>query len=548
MSDQGIIKKYLSALKKLGSQRKAAEHIGVPRSTVQLILSRNPDLAPEQAEKPVKAEKTPTFGSSPAPKRTHITTKPGETRSFIFTAAQDDSAVHEDFLANLVAYAEHLGAEIKIAGFTYDKSLYSDHEANTAWYHESIQPYLTSESLVINDSLVFCAEMNTLPTAVNPLSGFEVYTRHRSGIFPHAKVQLQSVPTMKGHDAKQIMTTGAVTVPNYVRKRAGIKASFHHVIGAVLVEVDSDGDWFARHLIAEDDGSFQDLTTRVDGGQISLGYRVEAITWGDIHFPQTDADVASTGWGWEDSKGGALDADQESMLDTLEPVYQFIHDASDFWGRNHHNSKDPHHAFRAMLNGQDDISTVFAELGDFLQGFRREWSEVVVVESNHDLAFSRWLREADWKTDPINAELYLEGNLAVLTAIRDQDENFRPLEWALKRGNDNLDDLKFLGEEESFRICVLGERDQGIECGAHGHLGANGARATPKQFTRMGPKATTGHTHSCGIIDGIYTAGTSSKLDLGYNKGLSSWSHSHVIAYPSGKRTIVTMRNGKWRA
>jgi hypothetical protein len=46
-------------------------------------------------------------------------------------------------------------------------------------------------------------------------------------------VQLESIPTMKHSRAKQIMTTGTVTLPNYMRKKAGIKAMFHHMIGAV---------------------------------------------------------------------------------------------------------------------------------------------------------------------------------------------------------------------------------------------------------------------------------------------------------------------------
>jgi hypothetical protein len=33
-----------------------------------------------------------------------------------------------------------------------------------------------------------------------------------------------------------------------------------------------------------------------------------------------------------------------------------------------------------------------------------------------------------------------------------------------------------------------------------------------------------------------------------YNKGMSSWSHSHIITYENGKRAMLTVRNGKYRA
>jgi hypothetical protein len=73
-------------------------------------------------------------------------------------------------------------------------------------------------------------------------------------------------------------------------------------------------------------------------------------------------------------------------------------------------------------------------------------------------------------------------------------------------------------------------------------------RGTPQALSRMGRKANTAHTHSAGIYNGMYVAGTSSALDMEYNKGPSSWSHSHVVTHLNGKRQIVTMWDGKWRA
>ena len=81
-----------------------------------------------------------------------------------------------------------------------------------------------------------------------------------------------------------------------------------------------------------------------------------------------------------------------------------------------------------------------------------------------------------------------------------------------------------------------------------GYLGPNGAQGGANAYAKMGRKANVGHTHQAGIRDGIYTGGTLSYLDLGYNRGPSSWSHSNIITYVNGKRTIITMWNGKWRA
>jgi hypothetical protein len=114
-------------------------------------------------------------------------------------------------------------------------------------------------------------------------------------------------------------------------------------------------------------------------------------------------------------------------------------------------------------------------------------------------------------------------------------------EHACKTRNKNLKDVIFLSEDESFTIC--GD----IECGSHGHNGNNGARGSTRAFQKQGKRFNIGHQHSAGIKDGVYVAGVSGKLDMGYNVGGSSWTHSHIVTYKNGKRAIITLKNGKWR-
>lgn len=528
-------KKYKKALERFGSQRKAANYLKVPRSTLQGWLRDK-----QQADTDVP--NLPTFNVMR--KDTPIYVNPdGKIKRFIFVAVQDQSQIHGVFLKNLEIYAHFMNAEIVAGGFTYNKSLFEDHNKNKSWYHPSIEKYLTNRQFIFGEHLTFCGEMNTLPTAVNPLSGFETYTRHRSGIFPHAKVRLESIPTMKGSPTKINMTTGAITLPNYVPKRAGITASFHHVIGAVIVEIHPERDdiWFARHIQAENNGAFQDLDNYVtEDGKIIVSMDVEAVNWGDIHHPRYDSQVIDAAFG----RGG--------MLDSLNPSYQFLHDLTDFDLRSHHTMKDPYKRFANWFWSENmTIKESFENIGHFLnEEVFRDYCQTVVVESNHDRHFLRWLKEADWRDDPENAELYLEANLHYIREIKKaNDPNM--FEWGIKnsynKGVNVLDpSIIFLKEDESFVICAT-EEDTGIECGMHGHLGANGAKAHPKQFTKMGPKANTGHTHSASIIDGIYTAGTSSNLNMGYNRGLSSWTHTHIVTYKSGKRALITMKDGLWR-
>jgi len=139
----------------------------------------------------------------------------------------------------------------------------------------------------------------------------------------------------------------------------------------------------------------------------------------------------------------------------------------------------------------------------------------------------------------VNALYYLEAQLAIYQSIKDQHRH-HAVAWALQRASCPTS-VRFLYDDESFIVA-------GIEQGMHGHLGVNGARPSPASFAKLGRPATTAHTHSCGIIDDLYVAGVSASLDQGYNKGPSSWSHSHVVTYKNGKRAIITIWGGKWKA
>jgi hypothetical protein len=534
---------------KMGGQRAFSRKHGIPRSTLQLRLH--------------KIERNP-YGHRPAPEPRLISID-APVRRFIVTSAQDATEVHHPFLTNLEAYRDHLQAqapcEMMIAGFTYNKKLFENHDPDKEPYWDPrIEQYRVQERIRLGDRVDFCGEMNTMPTAKTPLTGFETYTRSRWGIFPHAKVQLRSVPTMKNAPAKIVMTTGAVTKPNYVRKRAGIEASFHHALGAVLVEIAADGTFFCRHLLGEADGSFYDLDIRVQTMQvekgvtfasITSGHRAKAINWGDLHVAQIDPDVADVSFGYKptDRKSTSgrrnwLFTRSDSILDTLKPEYQFFHDVADFQSRNHHNLRDPHHMYALFCEGVDSVEEELREVAKFIHHTARDFCQTVVVESNHDLALRRWLKEADYRQDPLNAEFFLECQKQTYRAIRQRNHRFSIFEHVLTQhyGDEDIycQDVRFLREDESFLVLD-------IEKGMHGHLGANGARGTPHTFVRAGAKSTTGHTHSCEIRDGAYVSGTTSKLDMGYNKGLSSWSHSHVLTYPNGKRVILTIQNGKWR-
>lgn len=475
-------------------------------------------------------------------KRLPITTRGGHVRRWLLTAAQDDTPIHAGFWANLNAYAESIGAEILVGGFTYQKGLFEDHASRTAVFAEAVQPFLRHDNVTCGP-LLFAAKMNILPTAVRPLSGLENYSRGAWAVFPHAKVQLVSVPALPGQRPAMVMTTGACTLPNYIEKKAGLKAEFHHQIGATIVEVDDCDRIFCRQIGAIGDGSFQDLDVIVRDGNVTNGHRVEGITWGDIHREKIDPEVAMTCWGF-DVKSERIISD-DSIIATLRPRHQFFHDLLDFRARNHHRRGDHIHAKLMTVLGAESVDDELGMSARFLRATHRDDCSSVVVASNHNDALLRWLRETDPRVDPVNLKTWCELNLEWHRQIEAGATEFDLFRYAIGRHDSRLlDDIVFVPRNGSYQIC---QDRGGIECGAHGDEGPNGARGSALNLSRVSVRMTIGHGHSACILDGIHMVGLCGLLDQGYNSGASGWSHTQGITYANSRRTLITLWDGKYR-
>lgn len=512
------------------SGRQAAKTLGIPRTTYQdrltAIRSRIQDVITTVSD--VRKEPRPHKG----------------VKRFIFTAAQSGAPIHARFFANLLLFAKHKKAEIVIGGFTYGRP--KKDEDGELVYDALISDMVDNTPIEIGRVVRFCPEVPITPTAVSPLSGLEGYTHAQWSIFLHPKVQLSSVPVPMTSDPKQIMTTGCITRPRYSPTKAGLKANFHHIYGAVLVEIDEEGDFFCRQLIADRDGSFQDLDVYVQDEALYTGIAAEAIIWGDVHTDQLDDNVAYGSWGvCSDDNGYWYDMqDNECLLERLAPAYQVFHDTLDFRRRNHHNIGDPHFRYKMHVQGTDSVEDEIAQAATFLDATKRAWSKSIVIDSNHDRALTRWLKQADYRIDPINAEFFLRCQAAMYKAIKGGDEDFNIVQWAMSNAQTglSLDDIRFLKETDSFTVA-----DGRVECGIHGDKGINGAKGSLRGFARASAKMNIADKHAAGIFDGVYMAGHSSMRDMHYNRGgMTTWSHSHVVVYATGKRAIITMRGHKY--
>lgn len=479
----------------------------------------------------------------PQPAVAGVLAAPEDTReqavgdTFVFTSAQANTFLNEKFWASLMHLVRNKNAELHISRFTYNKQQFGknsvkpgsheDADGEDIWFDPRVLPYVSDAALQITDDLVWCGDLNIIPTRVDPINGFENHGRGASVIIPHTKMAMRSIPTMKWDDARFAYSTGTVTARNYIEKAAGQKASLHHVYGALLVEVDrKTGQWWARQLNADTDGCIYDLDGKwTPTGICAARVAAKVLTHGDLHGNKFNTELKNCISG---------------VINRLMPEHQVFHDTVDFQPRNHHNIKDPHFLHKMRMEGCENVEAEFKYIGDVLgHTFARDYSTHHIITSNHDQAVEQWLRNPTGFYDPVNMTTWLEQNLKD-ARCREQRTTPRPFMRMLARHLRQGFKWHFIHEDDSLVI-------DNIQYGLHGHLGPNGARGNPKNL-RIAGKAVTGHTHSAGIIEGVYTVGVFGKLDMGYNKGLSGWSHSFCVTYPNGKRTICTIKgNRAWR-
>ena len=223
----------LSEVRELGSIAEYARLLDVPRSTV--------DDWYREALRQEDRQRSGNF----------------ERKSYLITSAQIETPVDKNFMMNLEKMAEVHKAEILIPTYTYNKKGIghsgtgdADKKLQAHYFDSLIHPYMMNERRALNKKVEVLGNLNILPTAVNPLSGYQSFTHDKSGVFPHPKIVSESVATSPDKLCKFLFTSGSCTVPNYMQKNAGIKAEFHHQMGAVLVEIVDDKVFHHRHVLA----------------------------------------------------------------------------------------------------------------------------------------------------------------------------------------------------------------------------------------------------------------------------------------------------------
>jgi hypothetical protein len=450
-----------------------------------------------------------------------------DAQRFIITSALNDTPVNRTLWATIQRYAKTNNAMIIVVPARYkNPTTRQSDDRDTYTWPEEVLPYLTDDLLELHEHLHLMGHVRISAGSAQPLSGIGDLSKGASAIFGHAQLAMQTVATPQNKQPKVLWTTCSTSEKVYSDTKDGIRARFHHTMGALVVELDGPR-FYARPVLFDGEG-FQD----VEHYYTPKGRRREdasAIVTGDEHVDFNDPKCKA-----------ATYTDADSIVKTTRPKKIVRHDVLDSYSISHHHEKNPVTKIAKAKAGMGSLEGEMRRVARFLDETTPKWAENIIVSSNHHDHVLQWMGRATPLTDPSNADILIDLWSALKGTIRigrHGAECGDPMALYLEK----LISCKtrFLRPDESHLI-------EGIEVGQHGHHGINGSRGSRAQYAKLGIRSITGHSHEPGIHHGAYSVGSSTER-LEYEKGPSTHAQCHVLIFKNGKRQPIFVIGGKWR-
>lgn len=436
-------------------------------------------------------------------------------KKYIITTAQYNAGVNKQLLINMEKYSKINNAEIIILpavgkNITEEQIMSKD----LVQYRQISTEWKINNSLKIKD---FGARMQQ----INPLTGLERFAQgDKSYIMPGTKQVLKYIANSYDDIPKAIMTTGAITKPNYnLKHRTGRIAQADHTYGFVIVESKGNKYFHFRHVRALKNGKFSDITGTYKNGKHYKDPGVKGMVIGDLH----PYDLNPT------HKKLTLE-----QIRTFKPEAVFLHDTFNGRSISHHYEGHNIRKYEVYqeqgLNLENELKLTLDTINQYARAAGN--GVVYIVASNHDEHLYRYLDEGrfigDKGNDLIASKLYtaaLQGS--------------NPLEVGLRLIGNLASNVKFIERDNGFKML-------GYELGHHGDEGANGGRGSPRSIENANSKSITGHGHSAFIIRNTYRVGTSTNLRLDYNKGYSNWTNTNALLFNNGTVQLLNTIKGKY--
>ena len=437
-------------------------------------------------------------------------------KRFVITTAVMGKEVNKEFADSLRNYAKRKHALLLV--LPCEDVVSRGKKAKTLELSPDLNDFkVVFKDTYINKNLCLCA-IKVSAKQINPLTGLDRLTvsRQASIIVASPKVFLKYIPNMHFDIPPALMTTGAVTVNNYdtdkyMSKRTSTLAENDHAYGAVLVEIEDENIFHFRHVRASSYNSITDLgVDYLPNGDIQ--YLNEAVMiMGDSHTGYHDKDLHQV------TMKAALELGVHSI---------FLHDVFNGTSITHH---DVGKGITKAIKAQEcrlGLEVECKAVEKYIENIQEHDMDVFVVASNHDSHLLKYLEQGRYVDDPMNYKFSLQ---LALSAVNGHN----PLQYAIEEllGYKN-ERVHWLPEDVSYQA-------YGVECSAHGSSGANGSRGSLQVFERGIGNCVVAHTHSAAILRNAYCVGTVGVMDMGYNKGLSSWTRTCCLIYNNGTKQLI---------
>jgi hypothetical protein len=437
---------------------------------------------------------------------------------FVITSIVGGGVAHKEFYESLKVYCEENKAKLLIQVCEDPASINKF----------TVTEDLRGEQFIFNDvqlnSNLFLSSIKLSAKHIDPITGLSrIGQENGSFIYASPKQRLHYTPIRNNKMPHALMTTGAITLPDYateryMSERTAYLAKADHVIGALVVEIQDDDLFHFRQLQADNRGGFADLNKYYTPKDIEDIRPVELV-FGDWHSRRTNEVVKQA---------------VKHLVNFLKPEGIVLHDSFDGQSINHWIDDDT--ITRAILYLENKLS-LEEELKFFTNDIEElaTWAKrLTIVKSNHDVFLDRFLRKGKYTRDPIN--LPISAKLAG-AMIQKQD----PLKYAAEvLFGLQAKNVRWLAIDEDYEVAK-------IQLGAHGHKGPNGSRGSLKNMEVAYGNCVSGHDHTGGILRQSWKVGTLSDLRLGYNEGASSWVHSVCSVYGNGNRQLINFIDGTYR-
>lgn len=440
--------------------------------------------------------------------------KIGSKRVFVITSVVSGLPIYSPFLDALNAFVKHYNAELLLLPIIDPKNEFFDPKAQK-------HGFITKEQIDLNKNLKII-NLHSPPKAVDITSNLgRISHKFTSIILPSTKLRLQYVAIPGKTLPRAIMSPGCINLPKYVdpNKTFPTKTNFiannDHSISALVVEIENEEYFHFRQLIPDSTGAFADLGLLFTPEQKIKKIEGVAVL-GDWHVTKTDL---------------FLRDHTIQLLDKLNIKLWVMHDVFDGDSISHHDIGNEGLLARKALEGRLSLERELQAYANELFTLAKN-RQLVIVKSNHDEHLERYLSEARYIKHPYNHKLCLELSLDLLSGKN-------PLEEFTKRVHGELKQITWLKRDESYKY-------QGIELGAHGDRGANGAKATIRQMENSYGSVVFGHTHTPQILRSAWAVGTSTDVKPDYGTGPSSWVQTHCLIYENGSRQLINFINNKF--